>query len=210
MYFCYHWRTLSSLANIKLSNPQRRKVIKTLEETLNQKLSNYRSSFVGKVYNEENNDHDLLMDAFGISPELKRENRQYWGRELGMCWQILVTDICKYHRQDFGPPIRIDADEPCDLTVGEFAIDTKYRIGSGDSGTLKKFKSYGPRLREMGYKPVFLILREDNLPAAMTACNVGTWEVYTGEQTFKFVNDLTGFDIKDFLRSKKSLFNISR
>lgn len=184
--------------------------MKNLEETLNQTLSNYRSSFVGKVYNEENNDHDLLMDAFGISPELKRENRQYWGRELGMCWQILVTDICKYHRKDFGPPIRIDADEPCDLTVGEFAIDTKYRIGSGDSGTLKKFKSYGPRLREMGYKPVFLILREDNLPAAMTACNVGTWEVYTGEETFKFVNELTGFDIKDFLKSKKSLFNISR
>jgi len=150
------------------------------------------------------------MDAFGISPKLKREHRQYWGRELGMCWQILVTHICRYYHPETGPPIRIDADEPCDLTVGKIAIDTKYRIGSGDSGTLKKFRSYGLGLREMGYRPVFLILREDNLPAAISACNVGTWEVYTGEQTFKFVKDLTGFDIREFLRSKKSQFNISR
>lgn len=27
--------------------------------------------------------NDVLMDVFGIVPTLKRENRQYWGRELG-------------------------------------------------------------------------------------------------------------------------------
>jgi len=181
-----------------------------LENLLETKLSNYRSSFVDKIYSKENDDHDLLMDVFRISPELKRENRQYWGRELGMCWQILVTEICKFHREDFGPPIKIGSDEPCDLTVGNLAIDTKYRIGSGDSGTLKKFKLYGPLLREKGYTPVFLILREDNLSAAMTACRAGKWEVYTGDATFDFITDLTGFNIKDFLESRRSLFNFTR
>ena len=112
-----------------------------------------------------------LMEVFGITPELKRENRQYWGRELGMCWQRLVIEVFKGTRKDYGPAIRIGADEPCDLTVGKLAIDTKYRIGSGDSGTLKKFKSYGPLLKKQGYEPVILMLRECNPPVFRSTDN---------------------------------------
>ncbi len=87
------------------------------------------------------------MDVFGISPIIKKENRQYWGRELGMCWQLLVTETCKAYCSSFQPAFKVGSDEPCDLIVDGYAIDTKYRIGSGDSGTLKKFKLYGPLLR---------------------------------------------------------------
>ena len=58
-------------------------------------LSEYQRAFADKAYSDENNDHDVLMDVFGITPELKRENRQYWGRELGMCWQRLVIEVCR-------------------------------------------------------------------------------------------------------------------
>jgi len=184
--------------------------LNTLNDLLNQNLSSYQNSFTNKVYSEENNEIDLLMKVFNISPELKRENRQYWGRELGMCWQILITEICKYYRKDYQDALRIGADEPCDLIVDKFAIDTKYRIGSGDSGTLKKFKSYGPKLREMGFIPIFLILRTDNLPAAMTACEVGTWEIYKGEDTFRFINKLTSFCLRSFLEQNINKFSISR
>ncbi len=47
-------------------------------------IKKYYQSFSEKTYGQENNESDFLMDLFGISPELKRENRQYWGRELGM------------------------------------------------------------------------------------------------------------------------------
>ena len=73
----------------------------SLIDLLNNKLSSYQKSFTNKVYSEENNEIDLLMKVFKISPELKRENRQYWGRELGMCWQLLITEICKHYRKDF-------------------------------------------------------------------------------------------------------------
>jgi hypothetical protein len=49
-----------------------------LEENLKDILSQYRGSFTDKAYDEENDDHDVLMDVFGITPSLKRENRQYW------------------------------------------------------------------------------------------------------------------------------------
>lgn len=172
-------------------------------------LTRYQKSFISKVYSEENDDHDILMDVFGLSPQLKRENRQYWGRELGYCWQLLVIEALRQH-ENFAPALRVDADEPCDLIVGQYAIDTKYRIGSGDSGTLKKFKSYGPLLRDHGYEPVFLILREDNLPAAIQACNIGGWKVLTGRQSLSFVKELSGLDLELFLKERIQSFSVSR
>ncbi|WP_295456987.1 hypothetical protein [uncultured Thiodictyon sp.] len=173
-------------------------------------LQSYRGAFSEKVYSDENDEHDVLMDVFGITPLLKRENRQYWGRELGMCWQRLVVDVCRHARNDFGHALRIGADEPCDLTVGGLAIDTKYRIGSGDSGTLKKFKAYGPLLRSKGYEPVLLIVREDNLNAAITACSAGGWTVTTGQYTFDYLRELTGVDVNELLRRRAGAFPVVR
>ncbi|MDQ6786111.1 MAG: hypothetical protein M3033_04745 [Acidobacteriota bacterium] len=56
-----------------------------IDEQLRSILGQYKDSFAAKEYGEENNDHDVLMDVFGITPDLKRENRQYWGSELGRC-----------------------------------------------------------------------------------------------------------------------------
>lgn len=179
------------------------------EQKLDAILKKYQTSFIEKVYSNENDDHDLLMDAFGISPSLKRENRQYWGRELGKCWESLVIEACK-DSKDFQPALQIGSDEPCDLRVGKYAIDTKYRVGSGDSGTLKKFKQYGPLLKEHGYIPVFLFLREDNLPAAMTACQKGEWEIYVGEDSFDFIKKVSGFDMKDYLTKKAASYLVNR
>lgn len=181
-----------------------------LHKTLEQVLEQYRDSFSGKVYEDENNDIDILMDVFGITPTIKRENRQYWGRELGMCWQRLIVELCRQTCPGFTPALRFGADEPCDLTVGNQAIDTKYRIGSGDSGTLKKFKAYAPVLRDAGYEPVLLILREDNLPAAITACKVGGWTVLTRDETFQYIYKLTNFDIKAYLIVKAAEYKIGR
>jgi hypothetical protein len=180
------------------------------ERRLEQILARYQNSFTEKIYAEENEEHDILMDVFCISPIIKKENRQYWGRELGMCWQRLVTATCETYCSSFQRALKVGSDEPCDLIVERYAIDTKYRIGSGDSGTLKKFKSYGPLLRSYNYEPVFLILRPDNLPAALTGCKVGTWKVYTGDDSFEFIQTISGFDLKSFLIEKVGEFPVYR
>jgi len=77
------------------------------------------------------------METFGVTQELKSENKQFWGRQLGMCWQLLVVELCKQNCSDYRDALKFGADEPCDLVLGTDAIDTKYRVGSGDSGTLK-------------------------------------------------------------------------
>ena len=144
------------------------------------------------------------MDVFGITPDRKRENRQYWGRELGMCWQLLVTNVLSHFCRGYAPAIKVGDDEPCDCCVGKDAIDTKYRIGSGDSGTLKKFKSYGKLLKERGHRPVLLIVREDNLAAALTACGTGGWTVLQGQATFDYVKEMSGFDLLAWLKGCKA------
>jgi hypothetical protein len=174
-----------------------------LDVKLREIIQRYTTSFAQKEYEEENNEHDVIMDIFGISPVLKRENRQYWGRELGMCWQLIVSELCQVTCPQFAPALRFGEDEPCDFCVEKKAIDTKYRIGSGDAGTLKKFKSYGALLRSNGYTPITLIVRTDNLGAAMTALSVGKWEVYTGATTFEYIKSLTGFDLMAWLEDIK-------
>ena len=180
------------------------------DNRLREILDGYQESFQRKIYAPENNDTDVLMDIFGITPQLKREHRQYWGRELGMCWERLVSELCRNLRSDYGPPLRIGADVPCDFTVGQTAIDTKYRIGSGDSGTLRKFRSYGPLLQEHGYNPVLLILREDNLRAAIAACERGGWEILVGQATLDYLERILGFDVEAYLSEMSGQYAITR
>ena len=175
-------------------------------------LKNYQDNFSSKTYTDNYDSTDILMETFGLTQELKRENKQFWGRQLGMCWQLLVVELCKYMCPNYGEALQFGADEPCDLVLGLDAIDTKYRVGSGDSGTLKKFKQYGDLLIKNGYRPVLLFVREDNLPAAITACKVGGWSIYTGKSTFEYLKDNTGFDLYGWLshHRDKSTFIIDR
>jgi hypothetical protein len=93
-----------------------------LLNNLHKVLTQYQTSLTGKVYEHENDEHDLLMDIFSLTPEMKRENRQYWGRELGMCWQLLVIEICRHLCDDFQPALRFGSDEPCTAPI---KLDTK-------------------------------------------------------------------------------------
>ena len=52
-----------------------------IEDQLRSILGQYRDSFITKEYREENNDHDVLMDVFGITPDLKRETSQMLSSE---------------------------------------------------------------------------------------------------------------------------------
>ncbi len=185
-------------------------MMKNTNQELNTIITKYRQSFSNKVYSSENDTHDILMDVFRITPDLKRENRQYWGRELGMCWQLLVSKVAEINCANYKPAFKIGDDEPIDLCIGKDAIDTKYRIGSGDSGTLKKFKSYGELLRNEGYNPVILILREDNLGAAITALKSGGWNLFVGKNCFDYITHKTGFDLENYLVDIKNKFNINR
>ena len=179
-----------------------------MSQDLDRILSGYQSTFTAKTYNQENNDTDVLMEAFGVTPELKRENRQYWGRELGKCWERLVVQVAKTNPL-YAPSIQIGNDEPCDLVIGNYAIDIKYRLGSGDSGTLKKFKAYASTLMNLGFQPVLLIMREDNLKSAINACKSGGWLVLTGDESMDFIFEKINFNMKHFLHSRKNLFTIN-
>jgi hypothetical protein len=181
-----------------------------VEPSLLQIMQTYQRSFADKVYQEENDDVDLLMDAFGLSSEIKRENRQYWGRELGMCWQLMVDNVLKAYGRNYAPALRIGNDEPCDMIIDSYAIDTKYRLGSGDSGTLKKLRQYGSLLIDMGYQPVCLLARNDNLAPAIAAMQAGGWKMLSGDESFEFIKYETGYDLKQYLIQQKGRFIVDR
>ena len=172
-------------------------------------LGEYEQAFGAKIFDGESSEEDDLMLVFGLTQTIKVKNKQYWGRQLGMCWQRIVTELCRQTCQGFGEPVREGSDELCDLVVGQDAIDTKYRIGSGDSGTLRKFRQYAARLEDLGYRPVLLIVREDNLPAAITACIKGGWTVMTGSETYEYLLEITGFDLRSWLIARRDQYKLS-
>jgi hypothetical protein len=65
-------------------------------------------------------------------------------------------------------------------------------------------------LKAQGYTPVFLFLREDNLPAAMTACRNGGWDIYIGKASFDFILDISGFDLGHYLTERAKGFLVVR
>lgn len=171
-------------------------------------LDNYHKSFATKVFGDESQEEDALMLVFGLNQVAKAENKQFWGRELGMCWQRILAALFAQTSKEFDGPIREGGDEICDFRVGKDAVDTKYRIGSGDSGTLKKFKQYGARLKALSYRPVVLILRNDNLPAAITACVSGGWTVISGQDAYDYIQANSGVDLKTWLEGRKGQFKL--
>ena len=185
-------------------------LMRNFEDKFSKITENYQINFINKENIDVDEYVDVLMEIFGITPSLKHENRQYWGRELGMYWQKLVIAVFQtYASALFKPAKKYGQDEPYDLQVGNYVIDTKYRVGSGDSGTLKKFKTYGEMLEAEGFTPIFLILRTDNLMQAINSIRSGRWIIYTGNDAFKFINDNSGFDLLEYLKKCKNNYNIN-
>lgn len=188
-----------------------------LLKSIYSELGKYQKRFSEKVattphYNES---HDLLMDIFGITPEQKRLQAQYWGRELGTLWQDLVTDCFRESDQvqRFTGPIvvpdsRGTSYEPADLSGNGYAIDTKYRIGSGDAKFVKSFKESKAMLESKNLKAVLLILREDNLASPIHSAEKSGWVVLTGKGSFSFVERETGIALQSILVENVGKFKI--
>lgn len=177
---------------------------------LQEVLETYQKKFSSKIILKEAKSTDLLMDIFSITPKIKKENMQYWGRELRKCWEKIVQIVCEENCKNYSSGLTIDRDGVCDCIVGKYAIDTKYRVGSGDSGTLKKFKQYGKLLTDKGYIPVMVLFRDDNLSAAITAMKTGGWNTIMGSDSFEFINEISGFDIYAWLVENKNAYQTNR
>ena len=123
----------------------------------------YKDSFSKKKISIINTEDDLIMKAFGKKQADVDINKQYWNREFGKYFEYTVAKVFELTHDEFKPGLRLGADEVCDLIIGDVAIDVKYRVGSGDSGTLKKFKQYGKLLKDKGYKPMMLLVNRPNI-----------------------------------------------
>lgn len=93
-----------------------------IDKKLSDILKKYQGNFSDKVYVDDYDSTDVLMETFGITQELKRENKQFWGRQLGMCWQLLVVELCNNICSDFSGALRFGGDKPCDSFPGESEI----------------------------------------------------------------------------------------
>lgn len=67
----------------------------SLDSLLEQILNQYQQDFAERTSPEESTEEDDLMLAFGLTQTIKTTNKQYWGRQLGKCWERLVETLCQ-------------------------------------------------------------------------------------------------------------------
>ncbi|MDB9316037.1 hypothetical protein PN462_23200 [Spirulina sp. CS-785/01] len=173
-----------------------------INQSLENVLRDYQQSFLSKKFSQDSIEKDDLMLAFGLTQELKAINKQYWGRQLGACWERLVKQLCKASCNNFSLP----HNSSYDLALGQDALDTKYRLGSGDSKTVRGWKANGEQLKAEGFNPILLIVRTDNLDAAIQACQVGGWEIKVGSDAYQYLENKTQFNLQTWLRERRDRF----
>ena len=171
-----------------------------IDNKLKKTLQEYKELFT--LYDEAPvpSASDILLNIFNLSGEDILKNKQYWHRHLGACWEKLVKSVFS-SRADYQHAVRIHKKSPCDFAFSDKAIDTKYRLGSGDSGTLEKLAKNAAWLKALGYFPVMLILRSDNLPNALSRMSSAGWQVLTGDDCFEFIRCHGGLDLKKYMLS---------
>lgn len=165
-------------------------------------IGGYREAFSRKDFGDELPVSDLLMDAFGITPETKRENAQYWGRELGSVWQRLVFESFKHVDKSTRTPPKQCPVHPCDVVTRGFGIEVKYRIGSGDAPFIKNLEANASVFTARGESPVLLVFREDSLATNIKRAGRAGWTVKAGAESLAFLLEHTGCDLEAFLRDK--------
>ncbi len=171
-------------------------------------LKDHYHSFTKKIVSEESDKLDELMLVFGIDKHIKSDNKQYWNKQLSRCWRLLVIESLHRNLAEFQGPLIIEKEEICDMVIGRDAIDTRYRIGSLAVVNTKKLKHKATKLENMGLRPVLLILRDDNLPQAITACNYNGWTTIIGKDAYEYIYKLSGFDLKTWLQTRRNLYRL--
>jgi hypothetical protein len=176
------------------------------EQQLRQILLSYQTSFSSQQTTADTRDPDILMKLFGVTSDTQKENRQFWGRHLGVCWEKLVTTLFKSTVPNVQGGYRQGRKTLCDLIAGTNAIDTKYRIATSQPAVRAELQRHGGILQAAGYNPVLLVLREDNLRDATQQCEKGGWRIYAGAAAFEFINAETGTDLYQWLTSLDGQF----
>lgn len=60
-------------------------------------LAHYAKAFDQKTVKEHVRTPDVLTDHFSLTPAQVVAEPQFWGRELGMCWERLVRELFMHH-----------------------------------------------------------------------------------------------------------------
>ena len=203
--------TAAFVTQWKVSHPDGRVLERDLNAT---SIPPINAEWIAAVYTPEEartaHQKELLSLSDSLIAELEQADEYVFGVPMHNFGVPSVLKLWIDQVARVGRTFSYANGAPKGLMVGKKAIDTKYRIGSGDSGTLKKFKQYGAKLTALGYEPVFLILRSDNLPAAIQACRIGGWKTLIGQETFDFILKESGFDMLKFLTDSANSHTVTR
>jgi hypothetical protein len=133
---------------------------------------------------------DELINTLEISQEEKEELKKYYQK----VW-ILVTS----------GEIKLELDLHFENRKNDFVVDFKSGFSSNEKGNTNRLLLVASiyKVLEEGHKCLLFVRspEEQNNHYLQTLKNSGLWDVYCGEETYKKIQDFTGFNLEVWMKN---------
>lgn len=197
--------------------PSKEHIVKNIEKIIEEKQNKVRDNILKKTSMIEgfDNPHHVIYSMFLSSDEVKRMEH-YWnlGRIISSNAGQMFDSIIKFLLSSIIPGKSTNIENPNGhpkfFEIDHLSIDNNlaYEIKWRDAGTdgdhLKKEFNKVDAVLKLGYKPIRLTffmpelkLSNDSQKKIIEYYKDNGGEAYTGNDAFKYIENLTGCDLKE-------------
>ena len=215
--------TIKNNSILDCFQPSKDYLLNNLKQIIEEKQSNVEYKILDKtsIMDKFDNPHHLIYSLF-LSPEEIKKMEYYWnlGRIISSNSGQMFDTAIKFLLSSFIPGkstnIKNPNGHPKYFEIDHLSIDNNvaYEIKWRDAGTdgdhLKKEFNKVDAVIKLGYKPIRLTffmpelkLSNYNQKRIISYYKENNGEAYTGEDAFKYIKTLTGYDLKEIFDKYK-------
>lgn len=149
---------------------------------------------------------DLVADLVGFGEANRKADATRFGSYLGHLLEDLILTVLDVSNAKVIEKPSLNGTERIDFMCGNMAVDIKYRIGTKPDDYLRGMELTLETIQEAGLKPVLCVYSSDSARATLRHLENMGWTIIRGDETFAFLESISGFDLKGYLISRKWRF----
>lgn len=149
---------------------------------------------------------DALASLVGFNDKMREQDAGGFGASLGRLLESLILTVLDASNSHTIEKPLLNGTDKIDFIYGDMAIDIKYSIGTRSQGFLLEMKSALDMITSAGLEPVFCVYSLDSNGPILDRLETMGWTIIKGDEVFSFIEQISGFDLKSYLASRKGCF----
>lgn len=157
-------------------------------------ISLYEPPVFNTVKNEQIKEFKGIIETLSLSPDEKTNILDKYNR----LWSIITSG-------------EIDLTSDLHFTDGttKYVVDFKSGFGSNEKGNTNRLLMVGEvyKILQSNYKCLIFVRSNDNNHYLQTLKNSGIWDTFTGSDTYKQIQNYSGYDIEKWINNNIDWYN---